>query len=400
MAETPDAGDRNTADRAELIALRHENAILRQTLDAIDGTVVVYDAERRFVLANRAYHDFFPHLPADQELIGQRYEDVLTHSIEAHSVADPQAYTDRAAFLERRIRALNRRDATPREIHDLETDHWYMVRVRHTEDGHRVALRVDITQQKQLQRELEQARAAAERASAGKSRFLANISHELRTPLNAVINFARLLTEQIHGPLGAPAYLDYAQSIRESGTHLLALIEELLDFARAESGRLTLNEQPVNLRALIGSVVRLLQPEAAKTQITLHLTAPADLPPVQGDNTRLRQVLFNLLHNAITYTGPGGRVDVSASRLADGGLEIRIADNGPGIAAADLSRVLLPFERAVDGGYAHHPGMGLGLALTNHLVALHGGELRLSSTVGHGTVAVVELPAKRVLAPG
>jgi signal transduction histidine kinase len=143
--------------------------------------------------------------------------------------------------------------------------------------------------------------------------------------------------------------------------------------------------------------VRLLQPEAQLAQISLRAAVPADLPPVRGDNTRLRQILFNLLTNAIQYTGPGGRVALSTRVLPHGALEIAIADNGPGIAAADLARVMLPFERAVDGTSSRHRGMGLGLALANHLVTLHGGVLTLDSAPGAGTTARVALPAGRVL---
>ncbi len=396
MASARKDRGRTATDHAELEALRQENVILRQTLNAIDGTVVVYDAERRFVFANTAYHEFFPHLPPTEELAGQRYEAVLEKSIDAHSVNDPQAYSDRAAFLEKRVRALDRRDHVPREIHDAESGHWYLVRVRHTPDGHRVALRVDITEQKRLQEALEQARAAAERASRGKSQFLANISHELRTPLNAVINFARLMAEQIHGPLGASDYRDYAESIHDSGVNLLALIERLLDFARADAGGLALSEHAVNLRALVESVVRLLQPEATRSGITLRTTVPADLPPVLGDAPRLRQALFNVVSNAVKYSGPESKVSVAArARPNDGAVEIEVVDNGPGIPSEDLARVLLPFERAAE---LHRPGVGLGLAMATKLLALHGGALALDSTPGQGTVVRLTLPAERVMA--
>lgn len=395
IADASESGDRTAIDQRELAALRQENAILRQTLDAIDGTVVVYDADRRFVHANRAYHEFFPHLPQDGELIGQRYEALLEQSIAARTVADPQAYTDREAFIEKRVRALDRRDSAPREIHDAESGHWYMIRVRHTEDGHRVALRVDITEQKRLQQALEVARAAAERASLGKSAFLANISHELRTPLNAVINFARLMAEQIHGPLGAPDYMDYAMSIHASGVDLLTLIERLLDFARADSGALKLSEHPVNLRALLESVARLLQPEAHRAGVVLTTAIPADLPPLMGDAARLRQMVFNLLSNAVKYSGADSRVVMTTQVLPDhGGVLIEIRDNGPGIDPADLARLMLPFERAMA---LNRPGIGLGLAMTNKLVALHGGTLALDSAPGRGTVARLRLPAERLV---
>ncbi|MBN8874052.1 MAG: PAS-domain containing protein [Rhodospirillales bacterium] len=394
MTDPPPAPESETADVA---ALRRENAILRQVLDAIDGTIVVYDAERRFVLSNKAYHDYFPHLPPDHVLVGQRYEALLERSIDAGASVDPSAKTDRAAFIARRIQEIEQRRVPAREIQDTTNGKWYMVRVSHTPDGHRVALRVDITEQKRLQAELDQARAEAERVSAAKSQFLANVSHELRTPLNAIINFARLLLDEPLGALGAPEYRNYATDIHDSGRHLLALIQDLLDFASADAGRLTTLRQPVNLRALIESVVRLLQPAAADAHVSVVAVVPDDLPAVAGDNTRLRQVLFNLLDNAIKYAGPGSRIRISAARCEDGGLELVVADDGTGIAAEDLARVLLPFEQAIPLGGGHRSGIGLGLPLAMRLVHLHEGTLTLESTQGQGTSVRIHLPAARVL---
>jgi signal transduction histidine kinase len=397
MPQPPDTDGSRIAEAAELAALRSENDILRQTLDAIDGTVVVYDANQRFVMANRAYHEYFPHLPPDSVLAGQPYENVLALSIAAGSVIEPDAYKDPAAYIERRKHDLDRRDDPPRETYDRRADRWSVVRVRYTPDGHRVALRVDITEQKRLQAQLAEARVEAERANRAKSQFLANISHELRTPLNAVINFARLMNEQIHGPLGAPDYLEYARSIHDSGANLLRLIEQVLDFARSDAGGLTLSEQPVNLRGLLESVSRLLLPEASRSGIELRTSVPADLPAVLGDSARLRQVLVSLLTNALKFAAgtSGGRVSLSARVLPDrGGIEVLISDNGPGIGASDLARVLQPFERAADPTM---PGVGLGLALAQRLVSLHGGTLTLDSAPGRGTVARVRLPPDRVL---
>jgi signal transduction histidine kinase len=384
-------------DASELEALRRENALLRETLDAIDGTVVVYDADRRYVLGNRAYHEHFPYLPDDAELAGRRFEEVLALSIEAGAVVDAEAYSDKAGFIARRIREVDARGTAPREAYDPVRRKWFLIRTRLTPSGARVALRVDIDEQKRLQQELEQARHAAEAASRAKSLFLANVGHELRTPLNAVINFARLIQEQIHGDVGSAAYAEYAQSIGESGVHLLALIEDLLDIARAEAGRLTLTERPVNLRAMLLSVCRLLAPEAASAGVGLATEVPADLPLVRGDSTRLRQVLFNLMANAIKFSGQGGMVTVAAALAAEGCIRISVADTGPGIAAEDLVRVMQPFERAADRMGRTIPGVGLGLPLASHLVSLHGGELVMASAPGEGTTASFCLSADRVL---
>jgi signal transduction histidine kinase len=393
-AETPITP---TNETSEIAALRRENALLRETLNTIDGTVVVYDANRRYVLGNRAYHEHFPHLPDDSVLAGKLFEEVLALSIAAGAVVEPEAYSNTAAFIARRISEIDRGVTAPREAYDPVRRIWYLIRAKLTPSGARVSLRVDINDQKRLQRELEQAMHAAEAGSRAKSMFLANTSHEFRTPLNAVINFARLIQEQIHGELGSPVYAEYAQSIHESGMHLLALIEDLLDLARAEAGRLTLTERPVNLRAMVASVGRLLEPDAVAAGLRLMVDAPADLPAVEADGTRLRQVLFNLLANAIKFCRRGDLVRVSAARTPDGRLRISVADTGPGIAREELGRVMRPFERAAEQAGREIPGVGLGLPLASHLVSLHGGELTIESTPGVGTTATFLLPAHRVL---
>ncbi len=384
-----------TTDEDELAALRQENRILRDTLDTIDGTVVVYDADHRYVLGNRAYHEFFPHLPDEAELIGLRYEEVLAKSIAAGTVADQAAYRDPIAYVAQRTRALEARTESPREIHNSSTGQWHLLRVRHTEAGHRVALRVDITEQKRMQQALNEAREAAEVANRAKSRFLAHVSHELRAPLNAVINFAHLIEETVQSGRDPGPTAAYARDIRESGEHLRTLIDELLDLARAEAGQLKLTDGPMNLRGLILSVCRMMQPDAANGGMMLLVDVPQTLPDLHADSQRLRQVLFNLLSNAIKFSAPGAQVQVSATSDQTG-VTIRIRDTGCGIASEDLPRVMLPFERVTNGPH-QAPGIGLGLPLTAHLVALHDGQLTFDSRPGEGTTVAVTLPPQRVL---
>jgi signal transduction histidine kinase len=256
---------------------------------------------------------------------------------------------------------------------------------------------VDITAQKDLQHALQEAREAAEAASQMKSQFLGNVSHELRTPLNAVINFARLIADQIHGPLGAPQYRDYARDITESGTHLLTLIDDLLDLARAEAGRLVVVESIVHPGRLIATVCRVLEPEAKANGVALAHAIWANVGYMRGDPTRMRQVLFNLIANAIKFTRAGGTIRVEASRDATGGLQIQVADTGIGIAAQDLGYVMESFAQVARGSGTLRPGVGLGLPLSRHLIELHGGSLVLQSTPGVGTTAVISIPAGRMI---
>ncbi len=387
----------------EVAALRLQVSHLSETLDEMEGSIVVYDRDRRFLLANQAYHDLFPHLLADDVLRQERFEDVLRRSIVAGAIHDPQAISDPEAFIARRVGEMNRRERIPREtarqrpgreVYQPRLGRWFLVRSRRTPSGNDVSLRVDITAQKQLQQALEEARAAAETSDRMKSQFLASISHELRTPLNAVINFARLIAEEIHGPLGAADYRGYAEDIHESGVHLLGLIDELLDVARAQSGRLTIQEGLADPAGLVRTVCRVLGPEADAAGVLLSWEVPAERWSVRGDPVRLRQVLLNLVGNAIKFTPSGGAVTVSLTVAADGTLRITVRDNGVGIAAEDLGRVMRPFEQVHAG---RSPGVGLGLPLSRLLVELHGGRLALASTPGEGTTAEIALPAERVL---
>jgi signal transduction histidine kinase len=394
--------------RTEIEALRRQNAIMREALDTIEGSVVVYDRERRYLLGNKAYHSLYPHLPGDDELIGRKYEELLALSIAAGSVDNPVAYTDPAAFIMSRIASMEQRGKLSRETQNArpgreslhpQTGRWSLVRSKRTPSGSDVSLRVDITAQKRLQEELQEARAAAEKASQMKSQFLSNISHELRTPLNAVINFAQLLVEQIHGPLGAPQYRDYARDIAESGVHLLTLIDELLDLARAEAGRLTIAEGVVDVGRSIGGVCRVLKPEADAAGVTLLNESDARLRHLRGDPMRFRQILFNLIGNAIKFTRAGGTVSVEAWDDPKAGLSIVVQDTGIGIAGPNLDRVMEPFAQVAVPSGNSRPGVGLGLPLSRHLIELHGGTLSLDSTEGVGTTVTLRLPVGRMMKP-
>jgi signal transduction histidine kinase len=392
--------------RAEIAALTRHNHVLRETLDTIDGSVVVFDEQRRFLFANATYHAVFPHLPPDAEMLGERYEQVVARSLSAGAVEDPTAYEDPDAYLQRRIATMEQRRTIPREAYNArpgrearhpDTGRWYLLRSRRTPSGNDVTLRVDITLQKLLQEQLTAAREAAETANRMKSQFLANVTHELRTPLNAVINFARLIADQIHGPLGAPQYRDYATQIGASGGDLLALIDELLDLARAEAGHLAIVEGIAEPGVLIDAVCRILGPEAADRGVALEQAVPDVLSPVRGDATRLRQVLLNLVANALKFTARGGVVRVAAVQDPGIGLTISVTDTGIGIEPADLPRLMQPFEQAAQPGADRRPGVGLGLPLTRHLIELHGGMLTLHSKPGFGTTARFTLPAHRLI---
>ncbi len=246
-------------------------------------------------------------------------------------------------------------------------------------------------------RELEEARIAAEELSRVKSQFLANMSHELRTPLNAIIGFSEVIRDARMGPVDA-RYRDYARDIHNSGDHLLRLINDVLDLAKVEAGRLELHEEPLDLRKLFLDCRRLIVDRLGDGRLEFASTLPAEPPQIVGDELRLKQILLNLLSNAIKFTPPGGRISLSAAVIAEG-LAIAVADTGIGMEPHEIAIALEPF-RQVDGAFTRRfEGTGLGLPLAQRLAELHGGRLAITSSKGSGTVATLYLPARRVLAP-
>ncbi|WP_085120596.1 PAS-domain containing protein [Tistlia consotensis] len=255
----------------------------------------------------------------------------------------------------------------------------------------------DITERRQAEAELRGAMETAELANRTKSEFLANMSHELRTPLNAIIGFSEVMAQELLGPLGDGRYRTYAQDIRDSGTHLLDIINDILDVSKAEAGMLELAEEPIELADAVTASLRLISQRAERGGVRLRESVPQELPPLLADPRRLKQILINLLSNAVKFTPAGGTVSVEAWQEAEGELAIRIADTGIGIKPEDLARVLEPFTQADSGFNRRHEGTGLGLPLTKALVELHGGRLELSGNEGGGTRAVVRFPAGRAL---
>ena len=231
-----------------------------------------------------------------------------------------------------------------------------------------------------------------ESASRHKSEFLANMSHELRTPLNAIIGFSEVLREEMAGPLNA-SQRQYVEDVLEAGQHLLSLINDILDLAKVEAGRMELALADVSILDTLESGLTMHQARANRNAITLSLAIDPDVGAVRADERKVRQVVFNLLSNAVKFTPSGGRVDVSARRH-DGVVEIAIADTGVGISPADQERIFEEFRQAGEPGSASPEGTGLGLTLSKRFVELHGGRLWVQSELGAGTTFRFTLPAQ------
>ena len=281
----------------------------------------------------------------------------------------------------------------------LRRQHTALLANEHAMEAKADEMAAEIRRRTVAEQEARAARQQAEAANGSKSEFLANMSHELRTPLNAVIGFAEVIEKQLFGPVGSARYVAYASDIRDSGTHLLDIINDILDLSKVEAGRLELNEEDCDVAAIAASAVRLVQDRADRAGLRLEANLPLDLPRLRADSRAIKQILLNLLTNAVKYTPAGGRVAVAAA-LDEGGLALGVADTGIGMASEDIPRALAAFGQIDNALNRKHEGTGLGLPLVKALTEAHGGRLELESEIGVGTTATVRLPRDRVLGAG
>jgi len=356
------------------------HAVLRALLEAADEGIMVVDNERRVIAVNRRYG----------ELAGVPGEVLAT--------------LDHAQITDAAIKALG----LPRQI-NAETDRVHASReVLRNElalpDGRvverfsaplalpdgttagRVTFFRDVTAERVARRE-------SEAANQAKTAFLAHMSHELRTPLNAVIGFSDLLLMDRGDPL-TEQQRDFLQSIVESGRHLLAIVNDVLDIAKVEAGRQDLERTTLEVGEVVAEVVARLAPLAEARGVVLVTAMPRAIS-ISADRVRLRQILYNLISNAVKFTNTGGRVTI-ATEQRDGQLALRVTDTGIGISEEDVPRLFRAFEQLGRPG-AHPGGTGLGLALTKRLVELHDGTIEVTSRPAHGTTFTVTLPITPVV---
>jgi signal transduction histidine kinase len=381
VTQETEAGERAAQSRGQLT----------RAIESISEGFTLFDAEERLVLCNSKFRSMFP-ATADLLEPGIAYADFI-HAVAERGGVMLGSETARA-WSERQC-ALRRQGAAAFEL-QLGDGRWVKVSDRRAADGSTVGILTDITELKRREAALYSAKEYAEVASRSKSEFLANISHELRTPLNAIIGFAEIMRDEIFGPVGSQQYRDYLGDILDSGRHLLDVINDILDVAKAEAGKLELDEEEVDVADVIRSAMRLVHERAHKSELTLGTEAPAQLPLLYADERKLKQILLNLLTNAIKFTPPGGRVEITTELDPSGDFVLRVADTGIGIAPEHIATALAPFGQ-VDGSMTRkYEGTGLGLPLTHAMVELHGGTLSIASRVRQGTTVTVRLPATRL----
>ena len=345
--------------------------------------------------------------PAAETMLGAPVSRLLGHGLfDRVHVVDRPAYltalSDAARGGEARSVEFRLKRDAPRgsERGSLADFIWIEMRCRPLEqasdttamlDAEVVAVMRDVTDRKIQEQALDLARTAAEQADASKTRFLATMSHELRTPLNAIIGFSEMIVQEDVLMVDAARRKEYAQLINDSGQHLLSVVNGILDMSKMESGNFEISPEPFAPRAALLNCCNLLALKARDNAIDLVSRAPEDLPDMTGDPRAFKQIVLNLVSNAIKFTERGGRVTVSAS-VEGSRLMLRVTDNGVGIAADDLKRIGDPFFQAGKTYQRRHEGTGLGLSIVKSLVELHAGEIIVQSKINEGTTVSVALP--------
>jgi two-component system cell cycle sensor histidine kinase PleC len=384
---------------------------LRDAIETIPEAFVLWDAEDRLVLCNSNFQALH-HLPDQALAAGTPYASVVAAGrkpIIRTTIANDEGQPPGARTFEAR----------------LDDGRWMHISERRTKDGGYVSVGTDITKiklheqrliegekrriatiddlrksQQALEQQAEQLadlaekyaeeKTRAEEANQTKSKFLANMSHELRTPLNAIIGFSEIMEAAMFGPLGAEKYREYSCDIRQSGQYLLDVINDILDMSKIEAGGIRLNPEDVELDPVLADCLRVVFGRANEK----HLALKSDIEPaihLQADRRALKQIVLNLLSNAVKFTPEGGAVTV-VGRVRGAKVTIAIEDNGIGIPRDALRKLGRPFEQVESQLTKRHQGSGLGLAIAKSLTDLHGGRMRIVSTLGKGTMVVVRLP--------
>lgn len=369
-------------------------------LDAMTEGFAVYDEQGALTLCNRRFRKLMQleethrvSVDDEEEKIPLTFQEVLREGIRKGIFLMPIRDID--SFIFRQEELLQQEYS----VHELElvSGSCYRVEGYQTENRQKVFIYVDITESRRREDELREALIDAESANRAKASFLANISHELRTPLNAIIGFSEIMEGELMGPLGSPHYLEYSRDIVHSGKHLLKLINDILDLSKVQAGHLELDEEDVNPMELINDCLPIVRIKIAEKEQKLDIKVPQKMYFMRVDHRRFKQILINLVTNAMKFTPVGGQITIRLYYPEEGGAHFIVSDTGIGISSKDLKRVMQPFSQ-VDNRLARgYEGTGLGLPLSCKLVEAHNGILKVVTEVDKGTDIHITIPEWRIL---
>ena len=384
---------------------------LRDAIETISEAFVLWDASNRLVTCNSKFQQLYELVDeavvpgaARQDIIAAGRQPVIVNSVTPDGSDEAGARSFEAQIEDGRWLRINERRTKDGGFVSVGTD---ISSLKRQEEGlmdsekalmanvadlrkSRQTLEVQAQQLADLAEKYAEQKSEAESASKAKSDFLANISHELRTPLNAILGFSEIMQSGLFGPLGSEKYAEYVGDIRESGKYLLDVISDILDMSKIEAGRFMISRETIDIDKVVMDAMRVITPRAEEKAIALRAEAACGVA-VEVDRRALKQILLNLLSNAVKFTPAGGRVTVR-SRAVGGAINLYIEDTGIGISKDAVERLGRPFEQVENQFSKSHKGSGLGLAIAKSLAELHGGSMRIRSTVGVGTVVLIRLP--------
>lgn len=385
---TPILSDRLPATQTPT-ASQGDSALAR-VVDQLPMAVAVYDIDEALVAWNPAYERLYAST-GKTLAVGEPYEDILANIYGETANFQGQHLHERT--LEERLR-WHRAPNAPWRVQAAD-DTWFETEEYRQSDGGFIVVIREITQQVLGEDALEAARSHAEATNRAKSEFMATMSHELRTPLNAIIGFSETISDDMLGTLGDSPYREYAKHILNAGRSLLGIVNDILELSRLEAGEIELNEDRVELASLLNGVTLGLRERISRNNIEVTTDISDEASVYFVDPRAFRQVLHNLISNAVKFTDKGGKVEISSTRLRDRCI-FTVRDSGVGMTAEEVALALQPFKQLANPMVRKTSGTGLGLPLTKALVDLHDGKFELSSSPGKGTEARVILPLTRL----
>ena len=381
----PDMADQSSLQRERDDAI----SLLTSIFEASEIGILVTDRKRQIVRVNDSFVRSYGW--SRDELIGEDFVNILTDDEREFAIKNHDELLESGSRSSGETK-MRRNDGSIANIlytsATLELSH---------KRRFQVTTVMDITLRKQMEMSLREAKDAADSANRSKSSFLANMSHELRTPLNAIIGFSEIMQNETFGKLGNPKYIEYLGDIHLSAKHLLEIINEVLDMSKIEAGRLELYEEKINVHELVEAVTRIMTSRAFSASLEIDVVIEENIPHLYADPRLVRQVLINLMTNAIKYSDKGGRVELRAEMKCDD-LTFRVQDHGIGIPDDQIDEAMLPFGQVKGGAHtSDNQGTGLGLPLAKAMVELHKGKLSLDSKLGEGTAVTVSFPSARLI---